>query len=211
MSGPLIELIFFGAIAFIVIGKLISILGNNANEESFFGEGKNAMKDVTNSTKKAGSKAQIIKPSFAKSLGLKNIIVEGAESEVKSGLEDVIKRMSNFNIHNFINNAKSAFMMIISASEKNDAEELDGLVDKRYMTQFQSISSSYGKITSENKKPSALISEIYMFGNNIFIKLLFTGKNITQNVSDLQEEWTFTKSVLNKGPEWHLTNIDRVQ
>ena len=50
-----------------------------------------------------------------------------------------------------------------------------------------------------------------MFGNNIFVKVLFAGKNITDKIKELHEEWTFTKSTLSSSPDWHLTNIDRPQ
>jgi predicted lipid-binding transport protein (Tim44 family) len=50
-----------------------------------------------------------------------------------------------------------------------------------------------------------------MFGNNVFIKILFAGKNITKKIKNMHEEWTFTKSANNSGNEWFLTNIDRPQ
>jgi predicted lipid-binding transport protein (Tim44 family) len=48
-----------------------------------------------------------------------------------------------------------------------------------------------------------------MLGNNIFIKILFTGKNITKKTKNMHEEWTFTKSTIVPGPQWHITNIDK--
>ena len=73
------------------------------------------------------------------------------------------------------------------------------------------MSSSYGEYFKEKNNLTAQISEIYMFGNNIFVKVLFAGKNITNKIVDMHEEWTFTKSTLNSGSEWYLTNIDRPQ
>lgn len=214
MSGQLIELIIFAGIAFFIINKLIATLGSTSEDDparskTFFGE-KKGMKDVTaTSTKGAG----ILRPNFGikKKINLKGLIVTENELEIKEGLQDVMKKSPSFNITNFIKGAKGAFKMIIESSTKENDESLEELVDKRYIEHFKSIALSYGKYTGTQTSLNAHISEIYMFGNNIFIKILFAGKNITDKVKELHEEWTFTKSALSSGPEWQLTNIDRPQ
>lgn len=222
MSGQLIELIIFAGIAFFVINKLIATLGTTSDDDatkrpSFFGE-KTSMKDVTTSSTtvantESAMKASILKPTFAtrkNKIDLRGLVVPENDADVKEGLVDVMNRVPSFNIHNFLKGAKAAFRMIIDAAYKNNEKELEQLVDKRYIQHFKGLSASYGEYTSHND-PELQISEIYMFGNNIFIKILFVGKNITNKIKDLHEEWTFTRSTISSGNEWYLTNIDRPQ
>lgn len=215
MSGQLLELIIFAGIAFFIINKLIATLGSTSEEDqarskSLFKNNAHGMRDVTNTTKK---KATILKPKFPKTkkINLKGLVVPGAEKEVMEGLTEVLAKLPNFSLDTFLKGAKSAFKMIIEAGSNNDDAELEDLVDKRYIDHFKAMSSSYGEYSKEKTNLTAQVSEVYMFGNNIFVKILFAGKNITNKIKDMHEEWTFTKSTLNSGPEWYLTNIDRPQ
>ncbi len=213
MSGAVIELIIFAAIAFILVSKLISILGQTSEEDkSVFGE-DSKIKDVTNTdfTKKMKQKAEIIKPKFGKASSsmLKKIVVPSQLKEVETGLASILQKLPAFNIHKFVSNSKIAFEMILEATYKEDDEALEDLIDRRYLNEFSEKSSSYGA-PGNLSKTEVLVSEIYTFGNNIFIKILFSGKNLTNNIENLQEEWTFTKSVLDSSPKWHLSNIDMV-
>lgn len=215
MSGQLIELIIFAAIAFFVINKLIATLGttsedNPSNKNSFFGE-SGTLKDVTNTVGKKS--ATIIRTNFAKkkSSSLKDLIVAENEKEIQEGLVELLHKMPSFNPINFLKNAAAAFNMILAAGSDDNDEDLTLLVDKRYLENFKSSMSLYGKVSAKKSALTTHISEIYLFGNNVFIKILFTGQNITSKIEDLHEEWTFTKSALSAKPEWQLTNIDRPQ
>lgn len=211
MSGQLIELIIFAGIAFFIINKLISTLGSTAEDDrtknSIFGEPR-LLKDVTYSD----PKVSILKPVFTKKgkINLNGLIVESHKSEIEAGLVEVINKLPNFNLINFLKASKAVFKMIIEAGT-NESSQLGELVDKRYLGHFKSMAPSYGEYNPQAQEVSAQVSEIYTFGNNIFVKVLFTGKNITNKIIELNEEWSFTKSTISQGPEWYLTNIDRLQ
>ncbi len=213
MSGQLLELIIFAGIAFFVINKLLSTLGSTAEDDpakkSNFGEPV-SLKDVT--PKKAKKTAAILRPAFAKKskLDLKGLIVVENKNDIESGIVDLTDKLPNFNPAHFLKVSKVAFKMIIEAGSDSDSD-LDELVDKRYLESFKAMAGSYGEYNSDASKLSALISEVYTFGNNVFVKVLFSGQNITNKIKELHEEWTFTKSTLSDGPAWHLTNIDRPQ
>ena len=214
MSAQLIELVIFAAIAFFVISKLISVLGSTSDDDpargkSFFGE-SGSMKDVTSTTKEGAS---ILKPNFfkKKKYDLKGMIVPENEDDIIEGLSDVAQKMPAFNPSNFIKGAIVAFKMLIEAGFEKDQDVFEELVDKRYLEHFSNISSNYGKYTAKENDLDGKISEIYTFGNNVFVKMIFAGKNITSKVQEFHEEWTFTKSVLSTGPAWQLSNIDRPQ
>ena len=212
MSAQLLELLIFAAIAFFVISKLISTLGSTSGDEptkrgSYFGENTN-LKDVTNTT----PQPSIIERAFLSSKPtnrepLNGLIVEDNKEAIAKGLAEVLIRLPQFNASNFLRNAKNAFKVIIESGLANK-EELSTLVDKRYLEQFKSIVANYGKLISFPNL-EATISEIYMFGNNIFIKILFTGRNVSSAIENLKEEWTFTRSLIQSTPDWYLTNIDK--
>ena len=214
MSGQLLELIIFAGIAFFVINKLLSTLGSTSEDDpvkkSNFGEPV-SLKDVT--PKKAKKTASILRPAFTKkaNLDLKELIVVENKDDIESGIADLTDKLPNFNPAHFLKVSKVAFKMIIEAGDSSDTD-LEDLVDKRYLESFKAMAGSYGKHSGgDASKMSALISEVYTFGNNVFVKVLFSGKNITNKIKELHEEWTFTKSTLSNSPEWHLTNIDRPQ
>jgi len=216
MSGQLIELVIFAAIAFFIISKLIATLGTTNDEKGtprsgFFGEGP-SIKDVTPAPKAPNGNnfPGLLRPSFGKKTipDLDDIIVKDNKDSIISGIEDVTNSLASFNAKNFIKGSKAAFKMILQA--KDSDAELEDLIDKRYIEHFKSVALSYGSYNDdEHANLDAKISEIYMFGHNIFIKVLFDGKNITSKMNNIHEEWTFTKSTLSSDASWHLTNIDR--
>ena len=215
MSGQILELIIFAGIAFFIINKLISTLGKTSGDDpaknnSFFGENIGSkLKDVTYST----TTASILRPKFLKASqpNLKGVVLEESKEAVEKGLQEVLDKVPAFDIQRFANGAKLAFQMIVESSLQNDEKQLEELVDKRYIESFKATASNYGNFNSNENKLEVYISDIYLFGNNIFIKVLFTGNNITDKIKNLQEEWTFSKSTLSSDPTWYLTNIDRPQ
>lgn len=212
MLGQLLELIIFAGIAFFIINKLISTLGNTSNDDpaknkGFFGENVNkSLKDVTYT-----SSAKVLKPNFFKASkpDIKDLVSSENRDSVEKGLQEILSRVPSFDIRRFVAGAKGAFSMVIEATLHGDDVQMEELVDKRYIDSFKSIAVSYGELTGKNI--SAQISEIYMFGNNIFIKVLFSGTNVTEKIKDLHEEWTFSKSAISSDPAWYLTNVDRPQ
>lgn len=212
MSPQIIELLIFAGIAFFIINKLITTLGatsddDPAKQKSYFGEP--VIKDVTHSSTKSYEEEEKDLPTAQDIKAFKNLIVEQNITAVVDGMETVHKRLSAFQPIKFINNAKIAFQMIIEAAYKNQTEELAELVDKRFLEEFEKISDSYGNFF-DSTALNAKYSEIYTFGNNIFIKLLFQGKNVVDKIEELKEEWTFTRNANTKEVDWFLSNIEKV-
>lgn len=214
MSGQIIELIFFAGIAIFIINKLISILGTTSDDDpaknpsrnGVFGDNmKEVISEVSNPRRDEGIFALKIKKKF----NLAGFVVPEREQEVANGLIDLENKLPNFNIEKFIKGSRGAFQMVIENSD-NDTE-LEDLVDRRYIANFKDIAQSYGNFISSVEEVKAQIAEVYTFGNNIFIKVLFTGSNLTEKIKHFHEEWTFTKNVMMEGPGWYLSNIDRPQ
>ena len=217
MSGQLLELLIFAGIAFFIISKLITILGSTNEDDrtkytrnSFFGEPASSLKEVKSVVNTPGKGAGIVK-KFRKKPNLTGLIVVENKDDVISGLREAQEKLPSFTVQSFIKGAKAAFKMIIESGNNNDEDELEELVDKRYIEHFKEISSSYGNFQDSSADITAEISEIYTFGNNIFVKVLFLGRDVTDKISDLHEEWTFSKSAISAESTWHLNNIDRPQ
>lgn len=213
MSVQIVELLVFAGIAFLIISKLIATLGATSDDDparngSYFGE-PGSVKDVTSTQIRPQNiiNVQFRENKMPSEEELRDLIVETNFQHVFENYSDVLSKLPSLNLTKFVRSAKIAFNMILDTNITD--ENLAKLVDKRYIEEFKSMAKSYGELINHSKLDSR-ISDLYMFGNNVFIKILFTGHNITSKIKDLNEEWTFTKSIIKSGNEWHLTNIDRL-
>jgi predicted lipid-binding transport protein (Tim44 family) len=213
MSAQIVELLVFAGIAFLIISKLIATLGTTVDDDpaknsSYFGE-PGELKDVTSTKIRPQNiiNAQFSANKMPSEEELRGLIVETNFQHVFENYNEALNKLPSLNLTKFIRSAKIAFNMILDTNITD--ENLAKLVDKRYIEEFKSIAKNYGGLISHSKL-DAKISDLYMFGNNVFIKILFTGYNITSKIKDLNEEWTFTRSLIKQGNEWHLTNIDRL-
>lgn len=204
MSGQLLELIIFAAIAIFLVNKLINLLGTTSEEDMASNQNK---KRFANNSVISGTAG--IREILSEAIPKKSIVKEN-KKDILKGLKEITAKIPNFTIDKFLKGAKGAFEMIIQAGNAGNESELAELVDRRYLEHFKDMAASYGEFNS-NSTVKAEISEIYMFGNNAFVKVLFAGKNITSNVKSMHEEWTFTKNTLVESPIWQLSNIDRPQ
>lgn len=209
LSPQIIELLILAGVAFFIINKLISKLGTTDDElqeqRSYFGE-FNILQDVTN-TGRSKKGPQIDNESYAdeESIELNKLCVEENLVSIQKGFAD-IKNYIAFSETRFLSASKIAFQLIINA-QIDDTVELSELIDQRYIEKYKSRSKDYGKIINLDKL-NARFSDVYMFGNNIFIKLLFTGSGVLEKIENLNEEWTFSKRIDSNTPNWYLTNIN---
>lgn len=203
--AQLIELLVLAIVVFIIINKLLATLGNvSKNEtskrmESFFGG--HSIKDVTNT---------VAEKDIAKKFQYQDIdhlIVKDNKEEILEGIVEIEQRLNiqSFSLKKFLDSAVAAVKMIIQYSTSNKENDLEQLIDKRYVSAFKRIISRYKDFNLDQiDKYKAKISEAYVFGNNMFIKiaLVFTDLNS-------KEEWTFTKQVGFAGNNWYLYNIEK--
>lgn len=206
MSAQIIELIFLAFVALLVIGKLISILGSDeGGGRSYFGE-SGSIKDVTASAKKIS--LPFIKQK--KENPLASVIAPGVDiSSIENSLDQILSKNPSFiDPYKFVSNAKKAFALIIESYGSEKEEDLKALLDPRFLEPFKEKAHIYGKI-SDPSKLEAKISDIYTFGNVVFVKISFKGKNLSPSLKNLKEEWVFTRNITNEGRDWYLSNIDR--
>ena len=198
-----LELIFFALLAFTLISKLISILGttndgDNDRYKSFFGEPR--VKDVTTSDTDREIKVSEV---LVNRHELQDYIVLNNVTNIIENVNELQKEVKNFSIQKFIRGAKGAFELILNSFHEPD--KLAALVDPRYIEKFQALESNYVNIKDCNEI-RAKIADIYRFGKNVFIKVLF----YKEDQNDFYEEWTFSKSLLVNNQYWFLTNVEKI-
>jgi predicted lipid-binding transport protein (Tim44 family) len=201
MSAQLIELLLFAGIAFVLINRLVSMLGTTDEDDpmrknTIFGEGK-GLKDVTEYQSASKKEMKTINATH-----IEDFIVEENKAAVISALENIQGIYSSFNLEKFIKGAKTVFKMIVKALKDQDSKALNELVDKRYLEQIPQTRERYLNL-AETSTINAKVSEVLTFGNSLIIKVLFT-------VNNFKEEWTFQKSLLSESPDWFLTNTDSI-
>lgn len=214
MPGQILELLFLAAIAFIIINRLISLLGTTSDDDptknSYFGEPSN-IKDITETnieqSNHNGLAGRFLNKKSEQSIDLGNLIDANSDkNKITQGITELSIKMPNFKIDKFIKGAKAAFRLIIES--KNTPAQLQALVDKRFIEKFGHLSDSYGKLLPQ--EPDVKLSDVYNFGNNVFIKVMISGYKIIDNIDDFKEEWTFSKNMHDNSPGWYLNNVERL-
>jgi predicted lipid-binding transport protein (Tim44 family) len=196
MSPHIIELLLFAAVAFFLINKLISVLGTTTKEEqarfkdSIFGE-PGVLKDVTATTAEI---SRISSDMFG------DIVEEENKATVLANLHTVISRMPSFDLARFVKNSKAAFEILVNALKTSDNDTIEQLVDKRFIKSFVQMADKYSPLI-DLASMKATVSELYMFGNNVFVKILFA------DGPAFREEWTFTKSAQSRDNNWFLSSV----
>ncbi|MCC8483945.1 MAG: hypothetical protein LN561_05320 [Rickettsia endosymbiont of Labidopullus appendiculatus] len=221
MSAQIIELLIFAGVAFFIINRLIATLGSTSDEDpakrksSFFGE--TGIRDVTCTARadtsgifKKNLPQTMVKPAPINPMEFDGLIVDENSVAIIAGIAAISAKLPSFQARKFLYSAKAAFELIIEASNDDDIEDLLTLVDKRYIQEFHIFSETYGEFVHGSVLDTK-ISEAYTFANNIFIKVLFTGENITSKIKNMQEEWTFSRSLVSKNTDWFLTNVARLE
>ncbi|MDX1924236.1 MAG: hypothetical protein SFT91_03305 [Rickettsiaceae bacterium] len=206
MSPQIIELLFFAAIAFFIINKLIAILGSTDEDRPAQNKyGKNSgMKDVTKSGSDWTQNAFIpdfFKPQKNKEIN-RDLLAHPENEDLVQGLEEIMEKIEKFTPESFLKNAAKAWKMIITALQNKDAEAIEALVDSRFIEHIKDMRESYLHLNL-NFLPNMKFSDITFFGNSILIKLII--------VADIagQEEWTFIRNFNQTGSNWFLSNIER--
>ena len=146
-----------------------------------------------------------------------------------SPLEIEMKKIPNFNKEKFIDGAKRAFEIIITAFSKEDTETLESLVSPKLIKKFQEVlhQRKTDGITAETDLISIIsaeITNIKINKNNVakiavkFISeqvnllkdknnnVIEGDENFVQNITDI---WTFERNITSTNPNWLLTSTKK--
>ena len=183
------DIIIFAVIAVFLIYRLRNVLGKRTGYQ------KNSTSNQYTSKKITPSKKNI--PQL---------------KDTEQKLLTIYEAIEGFDHKSFLDGAKKAFEIIISAYNQGEKKTLIGLVSKDVFSAFEKA------INNKNNNPSSQFYSLVIDGvedakleNNIVkITLRFTSEQFTNDdentVIKKQDVWTFEKKVDSKSPEWILTS-----
>ena len=183
------DIIIFAVIAVFIIYRLRNVLGKRTGFQ----------KDLTqkNITQKETNQSQNKLPLLK-------------ENEQK--LEAVYKQVAAFDHKSFLDGAKKAFEIIISAFNKGDKNTLKNLVSKDVYTAFESAidsgsnnpNSQFYSLVIEGIEDAKVENGLITISVN-FISEQILGNNEDQVVKN-KDTWVFEKSKNSNSPAWLLVS-----
>ena len=183
------DILIFAAIAGFIIYRLRSVLGKRTG----FQKNINQQEFVKKETKPTEIKIPQLK-----------------ESEQK--LEAVYKKVNSFNHKEFLEGAKKAFEIIITAFNKGDKSTLKNLVSKDVYSAFEGAIDS-GSNNQNSQFYSLVIDGVEdakVEAGKISIAVNFTSEQILSDNEDSivknKDTWVFEKPESSTGPAWLLVS-----
>ena len=183
------DIIVFAVIAIFIIYRLRGVLGKRTGYQ----------KNLTANQYSEEKKAQIKKNT-----------PQLKENEQK--LLKIYEVVEDFDHKSFLDGAKKAFEIIISAYNQGEKKTLKGLVSKDVFAAFEKAIDN--KTNNPNSQFYSLVidgvEDAKVENSVVKITLGFTSEQFTNDdentVIKKQDLWTFEKKVDSKSPEWILTS-----
>ena len=183
------DIIIFAVIAVFIIYRLRSVLG-----------------------KRTGFQKNINQQEFVKKETIPDELKIPQLKENEQKLEVVYKKVNSFNHKEFLEGAKKAFEIIITAFNKGDKGTLKNLVSKDVYNAFE------GAINSGSNNPNSQfyslvidgVEDAKVEGGKISIAVNFTSEQILSDSEDSivknKDTWVFEKPESSTGPAWLLVS-----
>jgi|TARA_Y100001970_G_scaffold30162_1_gene37416 predicted lipid-binding transport protein (Tim44 family) len=183
------DIIIFAVIAVFIIYRLRSVLG-----------------------KRTGFQKNINQQEFVKKETIPDELKIPQLKENEQKLEVVYKKVNSFNHKEFLEGAKKAFEIIITAFNKGDKSTLKNLVSKDVYNAFE------GAINSGSNNPNSQfyslvidgVEDAKVEGGKISIAVNFTSEQILSDNEDSivknKDTWVFEKPESSTGPAWLLVS-----
>ena len=182
------DIIIFAAIAAFIIYRLRSVLGKRTGFQ----------KDLSQN-----------KPQQDKKTEIKKEIPSLLDNQLK--LQQVYKKVADFDHKQFIEGAKKAFEIIITSFNNGDKKNLKNLVSKDVYTAFEKA------IDEKQNDPSSQfyslivesIADAKVDSNTISISINFISEQMLGDdegkIVKNKDTWTFEKPINSSSPIWILT------
>ena len=182
------DIIIFAAIAAFIIYRLRSVLGKRTGFQ----------KDLSQN-----------KPQQDKQKETKKEIPSLLDNQLK--LQEVYKKVADFDHKQFIEGAKKAFEIIITSFNNGDKKNLKNLVSKDVYTAFEKA------IDEKQNDPSSQfyslivesIADAKVDSNTISISINFISEQMLGDdegkIVKNKDTWTFEKQINSSSPIWILT------
>ena len=183
------DIIIFAVIAIFIIYRLRSVLG-----------------------KRTGFQKNLNQQEFVKKESKPEKVEIPQLKENEQKLEEIYKKVSSFDHKVFLEGAKKAFEIIITAFNKGDKKTLKNLVSKDVYTAFETAIDS-GTNNPNSQFYSLVIESVEdakVEGGTISIAVNFISEQIVsdneENVLKNKDTWVFEKPESSSGREWTLVS-----
>lgn len=193
MSQQVIEILILAVVAAIVIGRLISVLGQRRGSE---GPAQPAPVEVGAGS---GGAAAPIQPA--------------PQYAGDPGVASVMQADPGFEPGRFVEGARSAYDIIVAAFAKGDREALKPLLNPRvyeaYVKAIDEREAAGGKGPELVRLKSAEIAEARMEGDIARVAVRFEAELAegAYGLRDTKEKWTFERDVRSRDPNWRLSSV----
>ncbi len=215
---PYIDILILAMIAVFIINRLKNALGKKTGNES----------DIV---EKFTQKKSAFKESEPDSVSNPKVSINKnihKNENINNSLNEMIKIDNNFNISEFVSGAKKAFEFILVQYSQNNLKSLKTLLSNKMLDAFQTqINLREKKLESLEitvisvKDPEILDAKIDN-KSIALVTLLFDSEQIqiTKNkngdvvdgdsnqILSIKENWSFSKNLKNKDPNWTLERIE---
>tara|TARA_X000000950_G_scaffold263202_1_gene335220 strand:+ start:2494 stop:3123 length:630 start_codon:yes stop_codon:yes gene_type:complete len=205
-------------IAVFIINRLKNVLGKKTGNESDI---------VEKFTQKKSAFKESEPDSISNTTTFDNKNMH-KNKNVNSSLNEILKIDSSFDTSEFISGAKKAFEFILSQYSQNNLKSLENLLSKNMLDVFQTqikLREKKGEsleITVISVKNPEIVNAKIEKKSNALITLLFDSEQIQitkdkhGNVTDgdsnqilsIKENWSFSKNLKTKDPNWTLEKIE---
>ena len=216
---PYIDILILAMIAIFIINRLRNVLGKKTGNESDIVE-KFTQK---RSEFKESEPDSVSKDKTNQPLAKKH----HSDPKINKSINEILKVDPDFNASSFCDGAKKAFEYILKEYCNDNIKSLEKLVSKNILSSFSS------QIKERQKKSEKLeitvisvkepvIKDITTQKNKAVIKLFFDSEQVqltkgkdndiiegdSNQILSITENWTFSKDMKSKDPNWTLEEIE---
>ena len=198
MSQQVIEILILAVVAVIVIGRLLSVLGQRRGSEGP-GQPTAPRPAPVEVGAGAGGVAAPIQPA---------VPYAG-----NAGVASVMQADPGFEPARFVDGARGAYEMIVTAFAKGDREALKPLLNPRvyeaYAKAIDDREAGGGKGPELVRLKTAEIADARMEGDIARVAVRFEAELAAGDygMRDTRERWTFERDVRSRDPNWRLSSV----
>lgn len=208
-SEYVMEIIFFAVVAALVLGRLYQVLGQNRGAEPPPNRQLGGFGDLI-------PDAQKVDPASDEGGEQNNVIhlkPKAYEGPGAAGISAIMAVNRGFTPETFIDGARQAYAMIVTAYGSGDEATLKPLVD-------QDVFDAYQAAMTQRQASNAAKIEVVRIGDAKIVDAELNGKVATIDVAfsaDLadgsdglraaDEVWTFERNVDSRDPNWLLSAV----
>jgi predicted lipid-binding transport protein (Tim44 family) len=223
-----IDILIFAGIAAFLVFKLMNVLGTRHGDER---SRQNPFAPQQSREDKPGN-GVVVDIKSARGLapaalpaGIDSLISAEANKDgrVETGLLEIATTDARFDVNSFMQGARAAFEMIVTAYARGDVESLRMLLSPKLFNDFSAgikarAAAGHSMEITVHRIKAARITEAHLGGTMAYITVDFdveetsTTRDSQGNIVDgspdrifsVQDIWTFTRDVRAADPNWTL-------